>query len=136
VAPKSIFQIGGAGAVGTGSLRGMPALQRLHTAGARIWPFSHNGAPVVVEIYPRLLTGPVRKSSPTARADLLASRYPALDDNQRRLAASSEDAFDAAVSALVMVEHVGDLAALPEHPEPIVGLEGCIWHPRWRDDRL
>ncbi|HEY2596826.1 MAG TPA: hypothetical protein VGK33_23260, partial [Chloroflexota bacterium] len=34
VAPKSIFQIGGAGAVGTGSIRGMPLLHRLQAAGA------------------------------------------------------------------------------------------------------
>jgi hypothetical protein len=39
IAPKSVFQIGGAGAVGTASLRGMPGLLRLREAGFRIWPF-------------------------------------------------------------------------------------------------
>jgi hypothetical protein len=33
--PKSVFQIGWAGAVGTGSLRGMPVLRRLRDAGIR-----------------------------------------------------------------------------------------------------
>src|SRR5690606_29646039 len=36
---KSVFQIGGAGAVGTGSLRGMPVLHRLRRAGFTVWPF-------------------------------------------------------------------------------------------------
>ncbi len=39
IAPKSVFQIGGAGAVGTASLRGMPGLLRLREAGFRIWPY-------------------------------------------------------------------------------------------------
>src|ERR1700722_945061 len=36
---KSPFQIGGAGAVGTGSIRGMPMLARLYQAGFHLWPF-------------------------------------------------------------------------------------------------
>lgn len=71
--PKSVFQIGGAGAVGTGSIRGMPHLARLAAAGFAIWPFheirrrarSASAArrpPLVIEIYPRLLTGEVIKS--------------------------------------------------------------------------
>ena len=136
IAPKSVFQIGGAGAVGTGTIRGMPLLHQLHLGGARIWPFASGGLPVVVEIYPRLLTGGVRKSDPRARAELLASRYPSLDPHHRGLAIASEDAFDAAVSALVMVEHVADLAALPEEPDPQLRLEGRIWHPAWQSDRI
>jgi hypothetical protein len=136
VAPKSIFQIGGAGAVGSGSIRGMPLLQSLLTSGAQIWPFTAGGRPAVVEIYPRLLTGPVNKSSAAARANLLAERYPQLDGEHRQLATSSADAFDAAVSALVMIEHVADLGSLPAERDPILRLEGRIWHPRWRDDVL
>lgn len=134
IAPKSIFQIGGAGAVGTGSIRGMPLLHRLHASGARIWPFTVAGAPTVLEIYPRLMTGAVHKSDPRARAALLASRYPALSNEHRRLAVASEDAFDAAVSALVMIEHIADLADLPAEADPELQLEGRIWHPTWRAD--
>ena len=36
--PKSVFQIGGAGAVGTGSLRGMKHLLDLADAGFAVWP--------------------------------------------------------------------------------------------------
>ena len=36
---KSVFQVYGAGAVGTGTIRGLPALARLQDAGATIWPF-------------------------------------------------------------------------------------------------
>ena len=50
--PKSIFQIGGAGAVGTGSIRGMPVLKRLHDSGFSIWPFEVPAWPLVVEISP------------------------------------------------------------------------------------
>ena len=137
IAPKSIFQIGGAGAVGTGSLRGMPLLRELHASGARIWPCTaDSGWPTVVEIYPRLLTGAVRKSNAAARAALLARRYPDLDAEHHRLATQSEDAFDAAVSALVMIGHTADLAALSPEQDPELRLEGRIWHPGWRQDAL
>jgi hypothetical protein len=134
IAPKSIFQIGGAGAVGTGSIRGMPLLRRLNAAGATIWPFTSGNGPVVVEIYPRLMTGPVNKSNPNERERLLARRYPTLADEHRRAAILSEDAFDAAVSALVMIEHIADLNRLPPEGDARVRLEGRIWHPRWREE--
>jgi hypothetical protein len=47
----------------------------------------------------------------------------------RTRAASSEDAFDAAVSALVMWEYRMELAALRERPDRLSRLEGCIWYP-------
>jgi hypothetical protein len=78
IRPKSVFQIGGAGAVGAGSLRGMRLLHRLRAAGFSIWPFDPPGWPRVVEIYPRLLTGPVNKSSADARAAHLVARHPEL----------------------------------------------------------
>jgi hypothetical protein len=140
VAPKSIFQIGGAGAVGTGSIRGMPLLHQLHALGHRIWPYSDGDGrasqATIVEIYPRLMTGAVRKSSPAARADLLERRYPDLHPEHRDLAVGSEDAFDAAVSALVMVEHTADLAKLPRETSSALRREGRIWHPGWRQDQL
>jgi hypothetical protein len=136
IGPKSVFQVGGAGAVGTGSLRGMPLLDVLHGSGATIWPFvAGRGGPLVVEIYPRLLTGGVRKSDPAARANLLFERYPQLDVEHAHEATRSEDAFDAAVSALVMVEHLDDLLGLPAEHDPELRLEGRIWHPGWRADR-
>jgi hypothetical protein len=134
IAPKSIFQIGGAGAVGTGSVRGMPVLQALHAAGARVWPFTDLGAPVVLEIYPRLFTGPVHKSNAAAREALLITHYPTLREDHRRSAALHEDAFDAAVSALEMARHVDALRALPRECDSVMKLEGRIWHPRWHDD--
>jgi hypothetical protein len=132
--PKSVFQIGGAGSVGTGSLRGMPLLDQLHRAGACVWPAEVAGWPLVVEIYPRLLTGPVVKSSPAARQVYLDQHFGALAPEHRQAAIASEDAFDAAVSALVMAACVADLEALPPEPEPLVRLEGRIWHPDWRHD--
>jgi hypothetical protein len=125
VQPKSVFQLVGAGQVGRGSLYGMQALHRLAGAGFRIWPFDPPGPPVVVEIFPRILTGPVRKNSPSERERYLEA-VP-IPPDLRRLAAASEDAFDAAVSAVVMAGGVGELRALPEAPGYEV--EGMIWRP-------
>lgn len=128
--PKSVFQIAGAGAVGTGSLRGMPFLLTLADAGFAVWPFDEPGWPLAIEIYPRVLTGPVVKSDPAARKAYLANHHPALAAPLRTLAASSEDAFDAAVSALAMHAHVRELEALGPVPcDSPVRIEGEIWRP-------
>jgi hypothetical protein len=127
IRPKSPFQIGGAGAVGTGSLRGMPILHRLSERGFRIWPFDAVGFPLAVEIYPRLLTGPVRKSSARHRAAELGRRFPQLSATQRAVAASSEDAFDAAISALQMAKQAHEFANLAQARDPVDLLEGRIW---------
>ena len=129
IRPKSVFQIGGAGAVGTGSLRGMPILKRLRDAGFAVWPFDAPRWPCVVEIYPRLLTGAVNKRSGDARAEYLAMRYPALGDDILHLAASSEDAFDAAVSALAMDAARGELFDLSVIEDLETRREGRIWAP-------
>lgn len=126
--PKSVFQIGGAGAVGTGSIRGMPVLRRLRDAGFSIWPFDAPGWPAAVEIYPRLFTGPVRKSDAAARTRHLA-RYSQLVPAMRSAAQRSEDAFDAAVSALEMWRHRDELAALPSARDHVERIEGAIWKP-------
>ena len=41
----------------------------------------------------------------------------------------SEDAFDAAISALVLHEHLDDLAALRQTSDPVTLLEGDVWRP-------
>jgi len=135
--PKSVFQISGAGSVGAGSLRGMPVLRRLRDAGFSVWPFDPPGWPRVVEIYPRVLTGRVNKSNVEQRTAYLRDRWPALHATVpalHALATSSDDAFDAAVSALVMDAHADDLAALAPPGDaaqsaPEATLEGEIWVP-------
>lgn len=117
--PKSVFQIGGAGAVGTGSIRGMPHLADLRGAGFSVWPFHEVRAPVVVEIYPRLLTGEVVKSSFDARWEHLTTRcFPEIDGPLECKAASSEDAFDAAVSSVVMSRHLDEILTLTQSRNP------------------
>jgi hypothetical protein len=129
--PKSVFQIGGAGAVGTGSLRGMRHLADLADAGVAIWPFDDPRLPMVLEIYPRALTGPVLKSRHRARREYLARRFADQDPVIRERAAGSEDAFDAAVSALVMARHRDELASLATAPPGSrARVEGAIWLPR------
>jgi hypothetical protein len=130
---KSVFQIGGAGAVGTASLRGMPFLRALRADGWAIWPFDEPSERTIVEIYPRQLTGAVNKSDAWARARYLQARVAAAtteaiarspefpDDESWINAVASEDAFDAAVSAMEMWQRRADL-------QPVVpSIEGDIW---------
>jgi hypothetical protein len=128
VQPRSVFQLVGAGQVGRGSLYGMQALHRLTGAGFHVWPFDRPAVPLIVEIFPRVLTGPVRKSSQSERARYLQATP--LPPELRRLAAGSEDAFDAAISAVVMAARVEELTALPEQPG--YAIEGKIWAPHGR----
>lgn len=127
--PKSVFQIGAAGAVGTGSLRGMPVLHSLETAGFSTWPFSEPWWPLIVEIYPRVLTGLVNKSNAAERAAYLSEHRDSIEGRLIEEAAGSEDAFDAAISALVMWKNLSNLVALPSVEDWQVVREGAIWHP-------
>jgi hypothetical protein len=68
--PRSIFQIGGAGAVGTGSIRGMCVLDELADAGFAVWPFEPAGEATIIEIYLRLFTGKVVESSVRAACSI------------------------------------------------------------------
>lgn len=133
IAPKSPFQIGGAGAVGTGTLRGIPMLRDLRREGFSVWPFDVPTLPLVVEIYPRLLTGEVKKSRADGRTTYLSERI-AVDDRYGRLnddvlakALSSEDAFDALVSVMVMAEHRLDFLSLQQAEDETERLEGAVW---------
>jgi hypothetical protein len=129
--PKSVFQIGGAGAVGTGSLRGMRHLAQLAEAGFAIWPFDEAGWPLVVEIYPRLFTPKgLVKSRHLERRVHLTQRFPEQNPVLLERAAGSEDAFDAAISALAMAQHLDELENLRPFPAGSPQLiEGCIWTP-------
>jgi Protein of unknown function (DUF429) len=128
---KSIFQIGGAGAVGTGSLRGMPHLLDLAESGFSIWPFDPPGRPLALEIYPRVFAPGVVKGRHRVRRAHLERSFAEQSAVLLERAAGSEDAFDAAVSALAMAAHLDELERLPERP---VGsaerIEGEIWAPR------
>ena len=126
---KSVFQIGGAGTVGTGSIRGMPILLKLRDAGFAIWPFDKPVLPVVVEIYPRLLTGPVKKSDPIERDRYLSANFPELSATLRVQSINSEDAFDAIVSALVMWRSIDELPPNGQGSNSAAIIEGEIWVP-------
>lgn len=129
IAPKTVFQVGGAGSVGTGSLRGMPHLAALRAAGFAVWPFDAPRLPLVVEIYPRDLTGRVTKSSRIARA-LHVQRHLACETRAVQDAAtSSEDAFDAACSAAAMARHAREFTRLAPARDERERREGRIWRP-------
>jgi hypothetical protein len=132
---KSTFQIGGAGSVGTGSLRGMALLPALSLAGYAIWPFDPARRRTLLEIYPAAMyppttTGRVIKRRWQRRHALLAEWFPGHPAPLLERAAGSEDAFDAAVSALVMDRHATALSALPDlSHDPGYALEGRAWTP-------
>ncbi len=129
--PLSTFQIGGAGAVGTGSVRGMALLGAWREAGLGVWPVDpvpNSSGVLLVEVYPRAMTGPVVKSSAVALRAYVAAdpRIPvALRDD----VAATEDAFDAALAALGMAEHADQLASLAGSTDSGDLLEGRMWAP-------
>jgi hypothetical protein len=141
ITPKSPFQIGGSGSVGTGSLRAMPFLLRLREAGFRVWPFEGSGLggkrprPLLVEMYTRLLTGAVAKSNPSARKAYLAAKrkgdaaYAGLSRGVMAKALGSEDAFDALVCAMEMVQWKEEFARLQATRDEVLRLEGITWRP-------
>ncbi len=126
--PKSVFQIGGAGAVGTGSIRGMPMLLSLREAGWSVWPLDVRGTHTLVEIYPRHFTGTLVKRSAVARRAQLAQHAPPIAPAHLATMADSEDAFDAGVSAMAMCESatVADAFAVRQASAAV---EGMIWAP-------
>ena len=100
-----------------------------------MWPFDRPapGAPLVVEMYSRLNTGPVHKSNPEKRKAYLRRKR---DDDPAwaqvgavafKAARESEDAFDALASAVVMAERRGTFYTLPEPRDPNATLEGWTW---------
>jgi hypothetical protein len=129
IRPKSTFQVSGAGSVGAGSIRGFPVLARLRAAGWSIWPFDPGVPPVALEVWPRALSGPVVKSRADARARHLAVSAPDMPEHLRARAIASEDAFDAAVTALGMARHRRELADLPRATDAITRVEGAVWSP-------
>ena len=106
----------------------MRVLHELAEAGFTIWPFEPAGDATIIEIYPRLFTGKVVKSSAQACLQHLNAHYPKdeLPDLFRGMAAATEDAFDAAVSALEMARARGALCRLPDGDD-IDRIEGRIW---------
>lgn len=126
--PKSTFQVGGAGAVGTGTWRALPHLHRLSAAGLAVWPFDPaTGAPVVAEVYPRMHTGPVVKSRFLARearwGELVGGWGMTVGAGLVARALGSEDAFDAAVTALSLAR----AGPVPPPPtDPLARREGWI----------
>lgn len=141
IAPKSPFQIGGSGSVGTGSLRAIPFLLQLHRAGFRIWPFesaaldNKRPQPLVIEMYARLLTGAVKKSSAEARRAYLRAKmrddkfYAKLKRSVIAKAVASDDAFDALISAMEMARHAQEFAKLKKTGHAVRRLEGITWVP-------
>ena len=141
ITPKSPFQIGGSGSVGTGSLRAMPFLLKLREAGFRVWPYedatlgAKRAQPLLVEMYTRLLTGAVAKSNPAARKAYLAVKkksdeaYVGLSRGVVAKALGSEDAFDALVCAMEMVRRQSEFAELRATKDGVLKLEGITWRP-------
>jgi hypothetical protein len=131
---RSTFHAGGAGTVGLQSIRGMPHLAALRRAGVAIWPFDRPvaGAPVAVEVFPRMLARALvpdggRGRGFRARVVDGLGREALAVRGARDLALTNQDAFDAATSALALsacsardLELVGAAAAAARR-------EGWIW---------
>jgi hypothetical protein len=119
---SSTFQVRGPGSVGTGTLRGLAHLARLAAAGLRIWPFDRRPGPRVAEVYPRMFTGPVVKSRADARTAAWDAAHVPAPTALRTLALTSEDAFDAACTAVALSCGVAPATDLPA----VAALEGWV----------
>lgn len=131
--PKSTFQLFGQGAVGAGTVRGLPFLSKLQSAGAAIWPFDAPMDATVVEIYPRLLykspvTNNMTVKGRDSRRKHLTDHYPHVEQHWNDIMVGNDNAFDAGVSALVMAEHCEQFFQLNEGAG-VQLLEGEIWRP-------
>ncbi len=134
---RSTFHAGGNGTVGLQSIRGMPFLAELRRAGVAVWPFDapDPGSPVVVEIFPRMIARRLAPR-PSIRGPVFRARVvEALPDGAlagppraRDLALASQDAFDAAVSAIALSRGPG--AGLLAPAGEVVAREGWIWGVR------
>src|SRR6201999_4019364 len=141
ITPKSPIQIGGSGSVGTGSLRAMTMLERLHDVGFRVWPLEASAIdakrprPLLVEMYTRLMTGAVAKSNAEARRRYLSAKrktdplYALLGRPVLAKAQGSEDAFDALVSVIEMARHEDGFGGLKATRDPELRREGLTWRP-------
>jgi hypothetical protein len=123
--PKSVFQIGGAGSVGTASLRGMPILDRLRRGGFSVWPFDPPRHPIVMEVWPRLAMGPLIKCRPEQRRAWLGRNGASLPPAVVAAAQQSDDAFDALVAAIALARDFD--GRLPEVEDVTLRREGWIW---------
>ena len=107
----------------------MALLAAWRRAGVGVWPLDPAPGPsgvVLLEVYPRAMTGPVVKSCAEARWARVATD-PRIPAALRGDAASTEDAFDAALTALGMAEHVEALGSLAAATDPTSLLEGEMW---------
>lgn len=111
---KPVFQIAGAGHVGTGSLRGMPFLRLLREAGYAVWPFDGPSDRTIFEIYPTRLREVQHSIALTSRVEAMYA-----NDNTR----------DAVESACVMWEHRASFASLTAATDPTTRIEGDVWTP-------
>ena len=141
ITPKSPFQIGGSGSVGTGSLRAMPWLMKMREAGFRVWPFEgaaldrDRPRPLLVEMYTRLLTGSVKKSNAAARREYLLNKkktdaaYAGLSRGVLVKAQGSEFAFEALVFWVVMLRWRAVFAGMRATLDKVARLESVTWRP-------
>jgi hypothetical protein len=134
---RSTFHAGGAGTVGLQSIRGMPHLSELRRAGVAIWPFEPPvpGRPVAVEIFPRMIARALRPRGAGTGAGFRSGVLGALGSaalagvsgaGDRALA--SQDAFDAAVSAIVLARD--GVGGLTPPAADAADREGWIWGAR------
>ena len=103
-------------------------LLALRDAGWAVWPFDAATSHTLVEIYPRLFTGPVVKRHAVSRESFLETNSVTTDPDFLRSMITSEDAFDAGVSAIAM-SRVAEAAPPAPVTDTLSRIEGRIWAP-------
>ena len=126
--PRSPFQISGAGSVGASTLRGLPFLSKLRSAGFSVWPWDPLKAPAVIEIWTRVAIGSTVKSNQEARTRAVLAD-PRIPKRLKHAAAETEDSFDASVTAVWLSDHAADAIGTAASTDATELLEGRTWTP-------
>ena len=135
--PKSVFQLTGAGSVGSQSMRGMPVLKLLRESGFAVWPMDDAAQQMVIEVYVRslinwLAPGSADGSLAEAHVAIMQSNSAAFSGPQgrwRATLAQTPPAFEAAIIAWALWRGRDAIARLGTAPDPVSRLEGKIWLP-------
>lgn len=130
----SVFQLSGAGSVGSQSVRGVGRLLELRELGWAVWPFDPPDAHTIVEVFPKayrsLVTGQELRSDPTAQRDALISamdRDLHMEPDLLRVLEEDYAATDAMLAAWLLWRNDPDLPDLTD--DPVAMVEGQIWLP-------
>ncbi|MEL6838118.1 MAG: gephyrin-like molybdotransferase Glp [Pseudomonadota bacterium] len=139
-----VWQLSGAGAVGSQVIMGLPVLARLRAhfgAALRVWPFEALEAPIaIVEIWPSLVAKAVTATMPEGQikdahqVTLLAQTLSRLSDDQLQNILDVPVTAEGSILGIHHVQMLEEIARAPAAPPPLKNdcfamPQGAYWTP-------